>query len=614
MLAAFELSLPICAIVFSFLLAIVYFSKKRVKLLENKMYSAMLICVIVDSICVFLEKSFVIGKTIDQVPTYIANIVCIMNKFDASSLIILTSCLFLYIYIVTLNPDKEKFKLVNMLTFILNLIFIIAVFYFDVHLISDGTIISISGSSLYPTYILCSIYTLLSFGITVTNLKNVTRKHIPLIATIIMFVFLIFIFYFNPYLTVISISLTFINFIMYFTIENPDVKMAKELAFQKELQEATSKKTIELIEDMSNDLKSSINKLEAFGNKKIDKNNVDELSKEFEDFQNESINLSNKISGVLDLALIKGETKSKENKYETYDMLDKLNQLLLVEQDNNAKLKIDISKSFPAVLYGDEDNVIRLVIYLYNLLSTINKDKLSLQIDSLEVGRFLRLRFKFNVGFISISNYIHKNADTKELEFRKDDDLNFQIIEKLLKKFNGKIVVSEENKNHIITLNINQRLMTEYEIISNREENKNIKIDYHDFSGKRVLIVDDNKVKIKELKVLLKPYKLEIYDASSPIGVSDLLNKNATFDLVIIDDIISNYKLDEFTNEIIRPKEDLLKTIDQANYPISTIIMVTPNNKNMESKYIKLGFNDYIIKPITKENLDKLLVKNLNKK
>ena len=59
MYSTFELSLPICAIVFSMLLIIVYYSKKRVKLLENKMYGVMLFCVLIDSILVTIEKGLV---------------------------------------------------------------------------------------------------------------------------------------------------------------------------------------------------------------------------------------------------------------------------------------------------------------------------------------------------------------------------------------------------------------------------------------------------------------------------------------------------------------------------------------------------------------------------
>ena len=64
---------------------------------------------------------------------------------------------------------------------------------------------------------------------------------------------------------------------MYNTIENPDVKLAKELAFQKHLAESASNKTLDLLNDMSKDLNSSVKKLEAFGNKKINKENIEEI-------------------------------------------------------------------------------------------------------------------------------------------------------------------------------------------------------------------------------------------------------------------------------------------------------------------------------------------------
>ena len=50
--------LPACAIFFSGLLCIIYFSKKRVNLLENTMYSVMIISILMDSILVTILQSF----------------------------------------------------------------------------------------------------------------------------------------------------------------------------------------------------------------------------------------------------------------------------------------------------------------------------------------------------------------------------------------------------------------------------------------------------------------------------------------------------------------------------------------------------------------------------
>lgn len=244
---------------------------------------------------------------------------------------------------------------------------------------------------------------------------------------------------------------------------------------------------------------------------------------------------------------------------------------------------------------------------------TIDKN-ISLKIDSYQVGRFSRLRFKFIVPTEEIKDYVYINNNTKELEIKNTDDVNYQIIEKLLKTFNGKLTLVEENDTTAISLFINQRLLTEYDIISNNKENKNIKIKYHDYSGKRILIVDNNNTKIKEIKVLLKPYNVEVYSANTPTQVSNILNENATFDLILIDDIISNFKINEFTDEIIKSNNEFLRNIKKdAKYPITTIIMVTPNYKNMEKKYLDFGFSDYITKPINKENLDEILVKHFSK-
>ena len=68
-------------------------------------------------------------------------------------------------------------------------------------------------------------------------------------------------------------------------------------------------------------------------------------------------------------------------------------------------------------------------------------------------------------------------------------------------------------------------------------------------------------------------------------------------------------------NIFIHNKENnLLNLIKKdAKYSIPTVIMITPNSDKMEGKYLNYGFNDYIIKPINKNNLNKLLNKYFNK-
>ena len=336
-----------------------------------------------------------------------------------------------------------------------------------------------------------------------------------------------------------------------------------------------------------------------------------------EDFQKTSIKLSDKISGIMDLAIVKGDSNINEYKYEVKDMLDKLQQLLLVEtENNNTKLNIKLGNNIPNVVYGDENNLIKIVLYYYNLISSLTNNKeMTMEISCIQVGRFARLKFNYLVDAILIQDYIQKDKDTKELLLVKSNDVNYQIINNLLNKFNGKMMVSIRDDIASISLCVNQRLLSEYEIISNKEENKNIKIKYSDYSGKRILIVDNNNLNIKEMKVLLSPYNVEVLSVSTPDEMSDVLKENETFDLIFVDDIIPNFKIDDFTNEIVRSKDDFLGYVRKgAKYPISTVIMVTPNTNKMEEKYLNYGFTDYIMKPINKSNLDKILKKQFNNK
>ena len=135
------------------------------------------------------------------------------------------------------------------------------------------------------------------------------------------------------------------------------------------------------------------------------------------------------------------------------------------------------------------------------------------------------------------------------------------------------------------------------------------------FYGKRILIVDNNSVKIKEMKTLLKPYNVDVLSANSPTQMNEMLGRDETFDLIFIDDIIPHFEFSDYTNEIVKSKDSILSHIRlTARYSITTIIMLNPNTKHKEQEYLDYGFNDYILKPINKNNLDKILNKYFDKK
>ena len=585
-------------------LIVLFYSKPNIESVETKTYAKL-----IGLNFLFLVvgiSTYIVAKLIGNF-----NLINILQKTYMSILALLN--LYSMFYCISIYDKEEKLSNLKKILLSITIISILLIIALPLNVIFEGDLLDGEGLS----YDVALGHTILSFTffliITLYLLikKYSLKKISPYIILIILYLIGFLIRSCYKELIFEGFFYAYILFIMYNTIENPDVKTTKELAFQKKLAEESSRKTLSLIEDMSEELKSSVKDLELISNTKIDKNNIKELNNVLSSFQENSVKLNDKISSILDLAVVKSEPRIVTYKYETLDMLDKLKQFLEIEKEDKIKLEMKISNKLPLVLYGDEAGIIKVVLYFFDLVSSIlSKKNILLEIDDIKVGNFAKLRFKFITNDKSILNYVVEDKKTKKLKLKITNSINYEIINNLLDKMNGNITIIKDKDNINLILSINQRLISEYDIISKKEENRNIKIKYHNYSGKKLLLVDNNNLKLKEMKTLLKPYNIDVTVAQNLEEMGSKLSEDEIFDMIIIDDIIPNFEIDSFAKEIIKDQNGILNYIKkQAKYNIATIIMVTPNNKKIEEQYIKYGFNDYIIKPVNKENIDKILNK-----
>ena len=585
-------------------LIVLFYSKPNIESVETKTYAKL-----IGLNFLFLVvgiSTYIVAKLIGNF-----NLINILQKTYMSILALLN--LYSMFYCISIYDKEEKLSNFKKILLSITIISILLIIALPLNVIFEGDLLDGEGLS----YTVALGHTVLSFTffliITLYLLikKYSLKKISPYIILIILYLIGFLIRSCYKELIFEGFFYAYILFIMYNTIENPDVKTTKELAFQKKLAEESSRKTLSLIEDMSEELKSSVKDLELISNTKIDKNNIKELNNVLSSFQENSVKLNDKISSILDLAVVKSEPRIVTYKYETLDMLDKLKQFLEIEKEDKIKLEMKISNKLPLVLYGEEAGIIKVVLYFFDLVSSIlSKKNILLEIDNIKVGNFAKLRFKFITNDKSILNYVAEDKKTKKLKLKITNSINYEIINNLLDKTNGNITIIKDKDNINLILSVNQRLISEYDIISKKEENRNIKIIYHNYSGKKLLLVDNNNLKLKEMKTLLKPYNIDVTVAQNLEEMGSKLSEDEIFDMIIIDDIIPNFEIDSFAKEIIKDQNGILNYIKkQAKYNIATIIMVTPNNKRIEEQYIKYGFNDYIIKPVNKENIDKILNK-----
>jgi CheY-like chemotaxis protein len=165
---------------------------------------------------------------------------------------------------------------------------------------------------------------------------------------------------------------------------------------------------------------------------------------------------------------------------------------------------------------------------------------------------------------------------------------------------NGQIVVqSVYGKGSKFTIAIDQRIVENPTTVVEQtkvEINNNV-----DFSNKKVLVVDDNKINLKVASRLLSDYSCQIDTSESGFECIDKIKNGNTYDLILMDDMMPRMSGVETLHE--------LKKLPGYNIP--TVALTANAISGMKEKYLKEGFSDYLAKPIEKTELKRVLVKFL---
>ena len=153
---------------------------------------------------------------------------------------------------------------------------------------------------------------------------------------------------------------------MYFTIENPDIKLSKELKYTKELLNKRNELASNTINNLIISIKEPLTEIANFSNKKINKNNISLSLEEIKELQKTTLSLVDKVNKVMDITRIESSDYSiKERKYQTSNLIDNIKGIL---EKNNIEVNYEIS-TLPKVLYGSDINIVQTFSYLVDFIS-----------------------------------------------------------------------------------------------------------------------------------------------------------------------------------------------------------------------------------------------------
>ena len=589
-----NLYFPICALFCSFLLIVTFFAKKRIKSAETKLFSGLLITSFLDSILMVLIIYIAYVKPDSKSLYY-------LNKLDFLQYLFWATFFFLYFYNITFRVGKKKKSIMPKIVIFINIVISILIFISPIDIHTKNNIMYASGQAVNILYIICALYFLAIIISVLFNLKRVKgRKFIPLLALILLAFVLLIVRSINPSLLIIPAVLTYIDLIMFFTIENPDVKMIYELNKNKKLLESMSEEKSNFLFSMSQDTKKPIeNILEV---KKMLENEKDlkTIDTGLKVIENNARGLKNIINNVLDISSISSSKLAVTN--ETYNIYPLLNTVLSnVKKKMNSKvsLRTNISKNIPMELYGDSVKLKQVITsILFNAAKFTKEGYIELSANEIVKYDVCRLIIEIEdsgkgMSVEKLNELLKSNSDLEDTDLLKLNnlDVDLKLAFKIIRKLGGFInVKSEENKGSTFTIVLDQKIKQEKDPFYSK----------YIFNKKKVIAVSDNLQILKSMNTLASNYDIEFLTTMHGNDLIQRVLDGEVFDLIILEDEMKQTSALAILGKLQEAKKGF-------NTP--TIVMLNKNKESLKEHYVEDGFNDYLKKENLEEEFDRIIKK-----
>ena len=593
----------IYSLFYSVLLNIVYFARKRLVTFENKIFEKLMITNLIGVILAI--GSYFTIVNIDKYPIF--NV--IVSKGYIVYLLTWITLFSVYIFAISIDDSKNRKKKINRIIkgfSILYVIFLIVIIIKPLYYHNAGGAVYSYGPSANVMYVVSSVYIAIWIVRLIINYKKIRdKKYLPIFAFMLLGVVVIIIQKSHPELLLMTSMETFIVFLMYHTIENPDMKILEEVHRAKEISDNANEEKTMFLYNMTNEIRnitkdidySADDILDETSNKKVDVEVINDAAREIKGSTAKFTTMTNEILDInsIDSASI----KIYNDKYNVKLIIKELVTVYSKKCNvKNIDFRPSIASDIPEYLYGDSVGLKQVLdIILDNSVKYTSSGYIEFNVNAIIKNNIARLIITVEDSGTGMK------ADDIIKVFNKKNDRNEDSLNLNNNLYNAKALITLMGgtiiPSSIYGTGTTMKIVLDQKVAKEADE----KLDKYEevYDKKKILLVDDNISTEKIVSKLLKDTNIELDYVSLGKEVLDKIRGKEKYDLILLDEVMD--PLDGVT--VMKKFKDI------RNFKTNVILLTRNNEYEYNEEYLKYGFSGYLLKPISKDKLFEIIDKYL---
>ena len=588
----YNMYIPLCGLIINIVLLVIYRLKVTNLRKENRIYFNM----ISDA---FVLTFFCLIAVYLIYINYDTNLILLANRIECIAIVNYFANLLLYVFYLTKIDNKKNKKILNIINIILTLL--VLFMPLELKVTNDLNYMVTVGPAIVVTSIAAALALICIFYISLKYKKQIEGKLVPIVCLLIFFLIVLITRAIVPEFICLEFFANIALLLMMFTIENPDLKMIQELEEARKRADNANKAKSDFLSSMSHEIRTPLNAIVGLSEDMKDRDVCPDIMKEdLNDIIDASHTLLEIVGNIMDINKI--ESEKMEIVEVSYNFKEEISSLARVQsiriKDKKIDYKINISDDIPYELIGDKQHVKEIInnllsnaikytdegIVAMNITCFNNNDICNLEIEVYDTGRGIkkedlkRLYNKFD------------RLDVEKNSTIEGTGLGLAITKKLVELLNGTINVESEygegtKFNVIIPQKIGNNTSKEEQVITNK---------IIDYSDKKILIVDDNKLNIKVAKRNIEDLNFkEIDECYNGLECLEKIKSGKKYDIILMDIMMPTMDGEQVLKE--------LKNIKDFDTPV--IALTADAIAGSDEKYKNEGFVDYVSKPFNKDTI-----------